>query len=360
MNNPLPPDAIQNEIENFKQLFNDKTNKQVLCFILGIDVSSTLNDIHWNEIKRELETHFDVEIEEGFLLQGDEQKLRDTTWWTREKGDVTNYFWRRFKEYSSKDLPPDVIRTVDSDTDRIMNNLASPSVSNFSIYGMTVGHVQSGKTLNYSSLICKACDAGYKFIIVIAGGTNNLRNQTQVRVNEALIGIDNGKLVGVGKLGKNDRERRPSSLTTTLKDFNKRDADRSKQMINFDNVSVPVVMVIKKQKNTLDNVFDWLNDQYKGKISKHAMLMIDDESDYASINTKDENNVTAINSRIRKLIGLFDKSVYLAYTATPYANIFINHKTNNQELGKDLFPKDFIVALNAPSNYFGAKKNLPR
>ena len=86
------------------------------------------------------------------------------------------------------------------------------------------------------------------------------------------------------------------------------------------------------------------------------MLLIDDESDYASINTKDENNPTIINERIRKLLSLFKKSAYVAYTATPYANIFIDHKVDKDGLGKDLFPKDFIYALDAPSNYFGARK----
>jgi hypothetical protein len=86
------------------------------------------------------------------------------------------------------------------------------------------------------------------------------------------------------------------------------------------------------------------------------MLVIDDESDYASINTNGEDDPTQINKKLRQLLGLFQKSAYVAYTATPYANIFIDHEAENKDIGKDLFPKDFIYALDAPTNYFGARK----
>ncbi|MGR5962275.1 hypothetical protein ACT7DN_15410 [Bacillus paranthracis] len=88
------------------------------------------------------------------------------------------------------------------------------------------------------------------------------------------------------------------------------------------------------------------------------MLVIDDESDYASINTNKEEDPTVINEKIRMLLQKFKKSAYVAYTATPYANIFIDHVANNDETGRDLFPSDFIYALDAPSNYFGAEKNF--
>ena len=86
------------------------------------------------------------------------------------------------------------------------------------------------------------------------------------------------------------------------------------------------------------------------------MLVIDDESDYASINTKDEENPTAINLKLRTLLSYFNKYAYVAYTATPYANIFIDHEASHEDVGRDLFPKDFIYALDAPTNYFGARK----
>lgn len=353
----LPNDKIVSEINNTKILINNISNEH-LAMMLSADSIEKLEEDDWNMMQRELETLFDVEMSSGVLIQGNEQQKRDTSWWTnREKLRCDGYYWNRYQKYIKKSLPFEVVKTIDVDTDRVMNNIEDPGVDEFSRYGMVVGHVQSGKTGNYSALICKAADAGYKFIVVIAGGMNNLRNQTQDRLNKSFVGEDMGVTVGVGKIAGKKRSHLPVSLTTKVQDFNKRDANKNSQSINFDNINSPIILVIKKNSSTLANVIDWLQAQYKNqKISKHAMLLIDDESDYASINTKSEENPTIINEKIRTLLGLFRKSAYVAYTATPYANIFIDHKVNRENLGKDLFPKDFIYALGAPSNYFGARK----
>jgi len=305
---------------------------------------------------RELEAKFCVKNKLGILIQGASQQHRDTTWWTSKlKKQGGNYYWERYKHYIASFYPEEVIRTIDTDTDLVMNNLENPEVESFNRYGMVVGKVQSGKTANYSSLICKSADAGYSFIVVLAGGTNSLRNQTQERLNKAFIGLDMGMPVGVG-VGNSNKRKLPISLTTKEKDFNKADADRNSQGLNFDNINVPIVIVLKKNTTALRSVIVWLERQYKNQIENHSMLLIDDESDYASINYKEEEDPTIINKRLRKLISLFRKSSYIAYTATPYANIFIDHKAGHDELGKDLFPKDFIYALDAPSNYFGPRK----
>ncbi|GMQ56266.1 Z1 domain-containing protein [Vallitalea sediminicola] len=354
---PLQANTIKENIYEMRNLLEDNQMRNRMLSFFGLSADFYIAEEDWERMIRELEMHFDVQMDKGFLIQGYEQQKRNNSWWTDGAKNFKELnFWNRYKEYMGQDFPPEVVRTIDTDTDVAMNNIADPALNEFSRYGMVVGHVQSGKTANYSALICKACDAGYKFIIVIAGGINNLRNQTQVRINEAVIGVQNGKLVGVGRLGGNRNDSIPSTLTTTETDFNKRDADKSKGMINFDNISVPVIMVIKKHTNTLTNVIDWLSANYKNKISKHAMLMIDDESDYASINTRGEDDPTTINRKLRQLMSLFDKCAYVAYTATPYANIFIDYKVDNNQYGRDLFPKDFIVALNAPNNYFGARK----
>ncbi|WP_273327757.1 Z1 domain-containing protein [Vallitalea guaymasensis] len=349
---PLEKGKIREIVLQTKELLANITLSH-----LGLPSADNLVDEDWERMIRELEMHFDVKMPEGSIIQGKDQQKRDTKWWSeKEKGNNDLYYWNRYKEYIGQNFAPEVIRTIDIDTDVVMNNIADPKLSQFTTYGMVVGHVQSGKTANYSALISKACDAGYKFIIVIAGGINNLRNQTQVRINEAIIGSQEGKLVGVGKLGGTKSEKTPSSPTTTTQDFNKRDADKLMGLFNFETINVPVIMVIKKNTNTLSNVIKWLKAKYKNKIAKHAMLMIDDESDYASVNTKGEDDPSTINKKLRQLMSLFEKSAYIAYTATPYANIFIDYRVDNDNLGLDLFPKDFIVALNAPDNYFGAKK----
>ncbi|KLT64736.1 Z1 domain-containing protein [Pedobacter sp. BMA] len=355
LSSPLEKFAISQEIENFKNVI-DAVNVEVMHSILSIDSFSGLGDEEWSRMEREFETHFDVGMRHGVVIKGEEQQTRDTTWWSSVEKNKTNlFYWDRYRNYLSNSLPPEVIKTTDEDTDVVMNNLAAPAIGRFSLYGMVVGHVQSGKTLNYSSLICKAADAGYKFIVVIAGGINNLRDQTQERMNESFVGYTGGDQVGAG-IGMGGKHLIPLSLTTVNRDFNKQDADRLAQGINFETVNVPVLLVIKKNTSTLKNVIEWLEKQYKGNDIEHAMLVIDDESDYASINTKAEDDPTIINKRLRQLLSLFKRSAYVAYTATPYANIFIDHKANNDEVGKDLFPKDFIYALEAPTNYFGARK----
>jgi hypothetical protein len=351
----LPKNAITSEIEAAQTVISS-VGLEIFAKILSIDNFSPLLTDDWERLKRDLETHFDVKMENGVLIQGEEQQKRDSLWWTSiEKQNGENYYWDRYHAYLEKSLPPEVVETIDVDTDIIMDNIENPYVPSFSRYGMVVGHVQSGKTGNYSALVCKAADAEYKFIVIIAGGINNLRSQTQERLNESFIGQTKGIQVGSGK-GNTNKKSMPLSLTTIERDFNKQDADRLAQGINFDNISVPILLVIKKNTKTLENVIDWLEKQYKNKVSNHAMLVIDDESDYASINTKEEEDPTAINKKLRKLLSLFQKSSYVAYTATPYANIFIDHKAENEDLGRDLFPKDFIYALKAPTNYFGAKK----
>lgn len=351
----LSQSKVSEEIESVKKVIEGVGNG-MFARILSIDRFTPISDTEWLQLSRELEFHFDVKMAQGILIQGEEQQERDTLWWTSvAKQQTNNYYWDRYEEYLKKHLPPEVIKTIDVDTDIVMNNIENPTVTSFSRYGMVVGHVQSGKTGNYSALICKAADAGYKFIVVIAGGINNLRNQTQERLNESFIGQTKGVQVGAGK-GHSEKETLPLSLTTVERDFNRQDADRLSAGLNFDNISVPVLLVIKKNSITLGNVIDWLENQYKNKVVKHSMLVIDDESDYASINTKEEDDPTAINKKLRLLLGLFQKSAYVAYTATPYANIFIDHEAENEDLGRDLFPKDFIYALDAPTNYFGARK----
>jgi len=344
---------IDEEINNIKVLLSipEATNA-----LFG-DIKILISDDDFTRIKKELETHFNVKMEEGILIQGEEQQNRDTTWWTGEFKQATDtFYWDRYKKYIKISFPDDVVKTIDTDTDIVMNNIENPEVDKFNRYGMVVGHVQSGKTANYAALVCKAADTGYKFIVVIAGGINNLRNQTQERINESFIGRDNnGNQVGAGR-GNASLDKLPISLTTVERDFNKQDADRNSQGSNFDNTNTPIVLVIKKNTHTLKNVIKWLESQYKNKIENHSMLMIDDESDYASINTKDEEDPTAINRSLRKLLSLFNKSCYVAYTATPYANIFIDHEAGHDKVGRDLFPKDFIYSLDAPSNYFGARK----
>ena len=256
---------------------------------------------------------------------------------------------------------PTVVQSLSDVSKKILGHLQNPhSEGSWDRRGLVIGHVQSGKTANYIGLVSRAADAGYRFIIVIAGIHNNLRKQTQERIDEGFVGRSSDpkarKTVGVGMTGKDYPH--PATLTNIHKDFNKNTADQSGWSIN--DFSKPIILVIKKNVSTLDSLQRWLrelNTKGNGKISDVPMLMIDDEADNASINTNREDiDPTKTNSMIRKILEMFDKSCYVGYTATPFANIFIDPDAYDEDVREELFPKDFIYCLDAPTTYFGPEK----
>ena len=192
-------------------------------------------------------------------------------------------------------------------------------------------------------------------IILLTGTIEKLRRQTQKRVDEGFLGLDSSAMtkekkfdqwVGVGTF---DQSVSGIALTSTSGDFNKATAE--KVVVNLASVTAPVIFVLKKNKSVLTKLEAWL--QLFGS-RELPMLLIDDEADNASVNTKDADAPTAINAAIRKILKLFDKCNYVGFTATPYANIFIDPDSTQEMLAQDLFPRNFIYALEAPSNYIGA------
>ncbi|WP_104708101.1 hypothetical protein [Helicobacter ailurogastricus] len=355
---------IPNAVQKAKAIIDSPVKEQVF------GCSGDFTEEDYDKLEKELEKHFDVKMDLGFVIQGREQQERDTSWYRKSLKDRPDrFYWSRLNKFleENEGLPPEVIRAVSEDTDSILNQLGNPKQEeNFSIFGMVVGHVQSGKTTNYASLITKAVDAGYKFIVVLSGtNINLLRNQTQVRINEMFVGRNHKGMVGVGVIDPSE-EKQPISFTTEENDFNVRDAKRNSHGLNFETINTPILLVIKKYQKSISNVITWLKSHSKNKIGKHAMLLIDDESDWGSTNTKTDEDPTAINREMRGLLKLFKKSTYVAYTATPFANIFIDHTEGerrvetkdgkNADISKDLFPRDFIYALDVPSNYCGAQK----
>ncbi len=235
---------IREEISNAQNLIASVGLDNFVLFLPDKTELEPLAEADWKRMEHELEKHFNVKMKVGIVIQGEEQQRRDNTWWTsKEKIRGKNYYSNRYIGHIKDFFPDEVVAAIDSDTDVVMNNIGNPSLEAFDRRGMVVGHVQSGKTGNYAALVCKAADAAYKFIVVIAGGTNNLRNQTQKRLNESFIGIDQGVQVGAG-IGNSPQERLPICLTTADRDFNKRDADRNSQGLNFDNSKTPILAVV--------------------------------------------------------------------------------------------------------------------
>ncbi|MDO8290608.1 MAG: Z1 domain-containing protein [Parvibaculum sp.] len=282
--------------------------------------------------------------------------------WVRKRGDIYWSYSNAYEEFLRQDgWPPQMVQSLSDVTSRILSHLQDPMSegTTWNRRGLVIGHVQSGKTANYTGLISRAADAGYKFIIVIAGIHNNLRKQTQERIDEAFIGRksdpEDRRNIGVGMVPGYPH---PATLTNINEDFNKKTAEKSGWKIN--DFSKPIILVIKKNVTTLTALHKWLkelNASGDGRISDVPMLMIDDEADNASINTnKEDLDPTRTNAMIRRILSLFAKSCYVGYTATPFANIFINPDAYDADVRDELFPRDFIYCLDAPTTYFGAEK----
>jgi hypothetical protein len=332
-----------------------------------------------DRLRRIVESEISVWVDDSTVLTDPDENHRP--WLDRRRGEIDWAFWRAYHDWVGTRLPVDVVRKLDRFTDQIIDQLEDPSRDGpWDRRGMVVGQVQSGKTSNYTGLICKAADAGYPFIVVLAGLHNSLRSQTQARLDEGFLGLDSrtteafsntNRAIGVRAGGRNH----PPAMTLTSSDdkgdFSKQVAGRVAMRIGRD----PVLLVVKKHKTILTNLIDWITtsngdrDPYTGRrvVTRFPLLVIDDEADNASVNTKEiewelddadesvisETNPSEINRLIRLLLHSFQRSSLVSYTATPFANIFIDEDRPSPQWGEDLFPRSFILRMPPPSNYVG-------
>lgn len=327
-----------------------------------------VTDEEFAEILVRLRASIVIQMDVGVYIN--DRNTPHKSWLPSRRADLDFFFWNRYKKYLEeiKHWNPRVTATLDKVSDEIVDLLGDPqSKEPFQRRGLVLGDVQSGKTANYTAISNKAADTGYRIIIVLAGMMENLRQQTQSRLDaefsgrkseyyldpKAEQGIKN-QPVGVGRYGV---QKRIAAFTSVTKDF---DINVLKSNdLNLQSVSDPIVLVVKKNKRILNNLIKWLSnsrDNTTGKIML-PMLLIDDEADNASVNTKSEDDSpAAINACIRQLLHEFNQASYLGITATPFANIFINPETEDEMIGDDLFPRDFIYSLAPPTNYIGADK----
>lgn len=302
-----------------------------------------------SRIVTEIEYNIRIKTQEPDILV---DAVNQSNWFRNaEPSTETNYFGRYVRYLRTQGFPEPVISQMESDTRRVLALSANPLAQKDSKRGLVVGDVQSGKTANYLALINLACDFGYKIIVLLAGMTDSLREQTQDRVDLGFIGAMSDSIGGgveyIG-VGLDKMEHYAVPLTNTRQDFVK----WIKQNINAtpSEYTKPLVLVVKKNKGVLGHVHNWLMSK---QIRNQNILIIDDEADNASINSKrDDNDPTQINRKIRELFTSFNVATYVGFTATPFANIFIN--PTDDEVLKSLFPSDFIVQLKTPSNYCGA------
>lgn len=327
---------------------------QAHASVLALTEGAAYTPAQIEEALRRLQTEFTTRMGLGTLFEAEDYR----PWLAAAQGDIDPYYWTRYRKHQRREgLSKQVVGTLDRVTDEILDHLENPKKEGrWARKGLVVGHVQSGKTANYTGLVTKAADAGYKVIIVLAGMLNSLRNQTQERIDSDFMGwcTIRNRPIGAATF---DATRRPVCFTTAKEDFKKHTATSIAMQLAA--LREPVLLVLKKNPSTLANLHEWLSGNNRHDLKDFPMLLIDDEADHASINTnKPDSDPTTINRWIRDVLALFPRCSFVGYTATPFANIFIDPETEdemtNGDLYRDLFPRDFILSLDPPSNYVGA------
>lgn len=317
-------------------------------------------------------------------------------WFTSQRLSERSFYWRSYKDYlvNRKQWSSQTVDALDQSSTDVVERLADPtSAEDRSQRGLVVGYVQSGKTANISAVISKAVDVGYRFIIVLTGMHEALRRQTQRRLDMEVIGVPNilQSLTELEAQGTpkgdylhdpawlrgdfSDLGNRPPSpeiirLTSLDEDFNQHLAHalmfKSNSMHGHlwdpENLfGIPArIAVVKKNKDVLEHLLKAMKAN-STSMAEVPALIIDDESDQASINTTKPSWRTSrdsedskverkrINRAISDILTLLPRAQYVGYTATPFANVFID-----PDDAEDLFPKDFIIALPEPDGYMGA------
>lgn len=288
--------------------------------------------------------------------------------WLRGLDRSLWFYWPSLRQYliTSKGWETAALRSLDDSSDQILRQLAAPSTDRFDIRGLVLGFVQSGKTANYTALIAKAADAGYRLVIVLSGIDNGLRRQTNVRLKRELVGYSDNRPTAV-RLPPMGQQWHEFTRDDLQGDFQPGFANHAALQ-----GSQPVLLVVKKNGAVLRRLLRWLDEAPSEVRRTLPFLLIDDEADQASVDTRGTYQVedgapdadyeppSVINGLIRDLLRRFERRAYVAYTATPFANILIPHDTTDPRVGNDLYPKDFIVDLPKPVGYFGAEEFFGR
>lgn len=299
---------------------------------------------------------YDTHVHEIIIQPTSIIRSTKTSSWTDDDLKF-GYYWVRYSKYleERKRWPDDTIRTIDITTNEILKSIGNPNKQQeFNSKGLVLGYVQSGKTANFTGLINKAYDVGYKLVIVLAGMHNDLRSQTQLRLEKEVVGVIDkvtGAASGVACIS--NKGELVQTWTNVENDISIKAIDQRH------NLNVPNLMVVKKNKDVLET----LNSVIEACCSLSAayrdvpVLVIDDEADQASVNTADSNeDPKTINRLIRRLLNQFNRKSYVGYTATPFANLLIDTGAIDDEVREDLYPKDFIIALPKPDGYCGPEE----
>lgn len=322
-------------------------------------------------------------------------------WYTEARSARSSVYWDDYEAYlrDVKKWDAEAITSVDRTTTEVIERLSDPTRAEAKqTKGLVVGYVQSGKTANFTGVVAKAVDAGYRLIIVLTGTIEILRAQTQRRMDMELMGVENilagqditnhevvkeldyqqdkdwleRRFVSHGAALEQKGVVHISRVTTHRDDYIRlpqglsrlkfQRSDKSRPLndeVNLFN-SDAYVAVIKKNRAPLEKLIKDLT-PLKNDLAQLPVLIIDDESDQASVDTTNpakfdketatDRRRTAINKLITEVLALCPRAQYVGYTATPFANVFVDPSDE-----RDLFPADFVLSLSRPPGYMGVQE----
>ncbi|WP_419855953.1 Z1 domain-containing protein [Candidatus Poriferisodalis sp.] len=341
-----------------------------------------------------LTTWFPISLEQNLIISEEYEP-----WYTPELQQQRQFYWPAYEDYllRHKGWGVESVSELSSATTDVVRRLSDPARhESFQSKGLVVGYVQSGKTANIAGVLAKAIDSGYRLLIVMTGTIDLLREQTQRRLDMELVGSENilrnidpddiellstvdyqddpewPKFLKHGVLPS--KLNRPDVIRLTNHRFSNRTGDYRRLLTGitalefekWDN-SLPLndpknlyrcsarLAVVKKNATVLRRLVTDLK-TIRPLLGEIPALIIDDESDLASVNTRNpakwnagKRERTAINKLIADILELLPRAQYIGYTATPFANVFVDPDDS-----QDIFPKDYVVALRRPPGYMGA------
>jgi len=265
--------------------------------------------------------------------------------WYQGPEAVGGRYWPALQEIlRGQDWKDDDLAALDLASTSVVARLGAPHSAGFSRRGLVLGHVQSGKTTNFTAAIAKAADAGYRLFIVLSGMHEGLRQQTQVRLDQQLVDPHPETWY------RGTEVERPFGGSG---DFT---GNTNANMLLGSAGNHRVLCVIKKNGHRLRRFLAWLQTAQGTVLAGCPTLVIDDEADQAGVNAaRPDNAPTAINGLVREILRVLPKASYVGYTATPYANMLIDPNVPG-----DLFPRDFILSLEKPPAHFGPESIFGR
>lgn len=397
-------------LDRFKQdtnlshenMFDDELLKVMIPAFYNADLREDLKkDYSIDDLKNDLKELFDKKEPTQAVAESYELE----TWLDSSRRSNKENRFNAYKKLLVIEGKGNIIEQMDADTYKILDSCHNPNEMKheWDRRGLVYGHVQSGKTANYIGLINRAFDSGYQIVIVLTGMTEDLRRQTQDRIDQGVVGQREQTRIGIGE--NLDFQKLPEIMpaTSLKKDLKKSDDWRDHNL----STSKKSIWVIKKNKAVLENLILWLDKQRSNgnnsKIHNVPFLVIDDEADNASIQSlskkdyeewgegqklakldledltpeqeKDlekaqESVIKAINRNIRVALSLMSHKTFVAYTATPYSiinqsiedlerTVTIAEKKFIIEENSDLFPEHFIIPISAGSKYMGIERIFP-